>query len=132
MIIKAHFILYVSDQKRSTDFYSSVLLIEPVLNVPGMTEFAIGDATLGLMPADGIARLLGRAITHPSPAGNTPRSEVYLMVDNPADYHSRSMMSGARELSPLTPRDWGHTAAYSQDPDGYILAFASQLPHFIA
>lgn len=131
MIIKAHFILYVSDQKISTDFYTSVLLIVPVLNVPGMTEFAIGNATLGLMPEDGIVHLLGNRITHPSLAGNTPRSEVYLMVDNPADYHSRSISAGSKELSPLAPRDWGHTAAYSQDPDGHILAFASELSRLI-
>ena len=40
--MKAHFILYVSDQERSTAFYSAVLGILPTLNVRGMTDFTLG------------------------------------------------------------------------------------------
>jgi hypothetical protein len=44
-------ILYVADQRRSTGFYETVLSKQPVLNVPGMTEFMLGDdCKLGLMP----------------------------------------------------------------------------------
>ena len=28
-------------------------------------------------------------------------------------------------IRPLAARDWGHTAAYSLDADGHVLAFAS-------
>lgn len=102
--MKPHFILYVADQSRSTAFYSSVLGMPPTLDVPGMTEFSIGEATiLGLMPEDGIVRLFGDAISHPSLARGIPHCEVYL----------------------VGVRDWGHYAAYSEDPDGHILAFAS-------
>ena len=126
LAVKAHFILYVADQQRSTKFYSSVLLTPPTLSVPGMTEFLIGESTiLGLMPEDAIVRLLGDAISHPSLARDIPRSEVYLVVKDPADFHSRAIAAGARELSALALRDWDHTVAYSQDPDGHILAFAS-------
>jgi len=124
--MKAHFILYVADQKRSTAFYSSILREKPMLDVPGMTEFRLGDgAVLGLMPAKGIVRLLGDAISDPSSAIGVPRAEVYLVVPDAAAYHKRAIAAGARELSPFAPRDWGHTAAYSLDPDGYILAFAT-------
>lgn len=124
--MKAHFILYVSDQQRSTAFYSAVLGEEPVLNVPGMTEFGLEDsAVLGLMPEDGITRLLGAAIDHPSLAHGVPRSELYLVVENAAAFHARAIASGARELSPLSLRDWGHFVAYCLDPDGHVLAFAS-------
>lgn len=65
--MKAHFILYVTDQERSAAFYSSVLGAAPSLNVPGMTEFLLGDLTvLGLMPEEGIVRLLGEAVPDPS------------------------------------------------------------------
>jgi predicted enzyme related to lactoylglutathione lyase len=124
--MKAHFILFVADRRRSSKFYSSVLQTQPSLDVPGMTEFPIGDAAvLGLMPEDGIARLLGTLIAHPSTARGTSRSELYLVVQNAADFQSRAMAAGARELSPLALRDWGHNVAYSLDPDGHILAFAS-------
>ena len=52
------FILYVADQARARDFYRRVLAAEPVLDVPGMTEFDLGEATLGLMPAADMEALL--------------------------------------------------------------------------
>jgi catechol 2,3-dioxygenase-like lactoylglutathione lyase family enzyme len=122
---RAHFILFVRDQAVSTTFYSRALAIEPSLRAPGMTEFTLpGGAILGLMPESGIRRLLGAALPDPADARGTPRSEVYLVVDDPASYHRRALDAGARELSPLSPRDWGHEAAYSLDPDGHVIAFA--------
>jgi catechol 2,3-dioxygenase-like lactoylglutathione lyase family enzyme len=38
----AHFILYVADQAASAAFYTRVLGASPTLDVPGMTEFALG------------------------------------------------------------------------------------------
>ena len=125
-MIKTHFILDVADQRRSAEFYSSVLGEEPALNVPGMTEFSLGENTvLGLMPEAGIVRLLGESIAHPSSASGIPRCEIYLVVANNAEFHARALAAGAIELSPAAMRDWGHSVAYSLDPDGHILAFAS-------
>ena len=126
--MKTHFILYVADQALSTEFYSAVLGVQPTLNVPGMTEFAIGDETiLGMMPEAGAVRLFGDKITRPTPAGSAPRAEIYLIVDNIEAFHLRALNAGAREISPLKARDWGHEAAYSLDPDGYVLAFAREV-----
>jgi len=124
--MKVHFILYVSDQERSTAFYSAVLGEVPTLNVPGMTEFRLKDSTvLGLMPETGIVNLLGPAILNPALAPGIPRSEVYLVVEDPVAFHARAIAAGARELSQLALRDWGHRAAYCLDPDGHVLAFAA-------
>lgn len=121
----AHFILYVADQERARRFYAAALGIEPRLHVPGMTEFELGGgAVLGLMPATGIAALLGPALPDPSAAAGCPRAELYLLVERPAEGHRRALAAGARELSPLLARPWGHEAAYSLDPDGHVLAFA--------
>jgi catechol 2,3-dioxygenase-like lactoylglutathione lyase family enzyme len=122
---RAHFILYVKDQEVSTRFYSQVLAGEPSLNVPGMTEFSLpGGSILGLMPEAGIRKLLGAALPDPGAARGTPRSELYLVVPDPVSYHRRALEAGARELSPLLARDWGHHAAYSLDPDSHVLGFA--------
>jgi len=124
----ALFILYVADQKRCTDFYRQVLDMEPSLYVPGMTEFALGEGrTLGLMPEKGIKNLLGPELPDPEAAHGVPRSEVYLLVDDPDIFHHRALGCGARELSPLSVRDWGHMAAYSLDPDGHVLVFAKSI-----
>ncbi|MCX5789591.1 MAG: glyoxalase [Elusimicrobia bacterium] len=123
--MKAHFILYVSDQRRSAAFFAKTLGCKPRLDVPGMTEFELNDgAVLGLMPAAGIKRLLGEKLPDPEGATGIPRSEVYLLVDDPKSFHQRALDAGARELSPLAIRDWGHEAAYSLDPDGHVVAFA--------
>jgi catechol 2,3-dioxygenase-like lactoylglutathione lyase family enzyme len=122
----AHFILYVADQTRSAAFYASVLATEPRLNVPGMSEFLLpGGAILGLMPESGIRKLLGQALPDPSLGRGIPRAELYLLVDDPNAFHLRALACGATELSPLRNRDWGHSAAYTLDPDGHVLAFAA-------
>jgi uncharacterized protein len=122
---RANLILYVADQVRSREFYRGVLEADPVLDVPGMTEFALpGGAVLGLMPESGIRRLLGETLPDPARARGTPRAELYLVVSDPLGFHERALAAGARELSPLALRDWGVEVAYSLDPDGHVLAFA--------
>ncbi len=122
--IIAHLILYVRDQEKSTRFYQDVLNLKPILHVPGMTEFQLSDGCiLGLMPEAGIQRLLG---DHFTKMGNGLRAELYLRVDDPQISHRNALEAGAKELSPLQKRDWGHFVAYSLDFDGNVLAFASQ------
>jgi catechol 2,3-dioxygenase-like lactoylglutathione lyase family enzyme len=148
----ALFILFVQDQQRSASFYRSTLHCEPLLDVPGMTEFPLSSgAVVGLMPEAGMRRLLGSADSAPASAQtpepppaprpgfatgplpdpasprDTLRAELYLLVDDPIAFHGRALKAGARELSPPTPRPWGDLAAYSLDPDGYVLAFAKRL-----
>ena len=76
-VIKSHFILYVTDQARSTAFYSYVLECDPSLNVHGMTEFSLAENTiLGLMPVSGIRRLLGNRLPDPAQAAGVPRGTL--------------------------------------------------------
>ena len=120
-----HFILYVADQPSSAVFYARVLGNPPSLDVPGMTEFTLAaGAVLGLMPENGIRRLLGERLPDPAGARGTPRAELYLHVGDPAAHHARALAAGARELAPLARRDWGDDAAYSLDLDGHVIAFA--------
>lgn len=124
-LMTSHFILYVADQARSRRFYARVLALEPRLDVPGMTEFALpGGGILGLMPEAGIRSLLGAGLPAPSPTAIL-RSELYLRVPDPEAGHRRALEAGARELSPFGARSWGHSVGYSLDPDGHVLAFAS-------
>jgi ribosomal-protein-alanine N-acetyltransferase len=123
-----HTILYVADQKKSTDFYSFVLGMTPTLDVPGMTEFKLSDKhILGLMPENGIKKLLGEKLPDPSQANGTPRVEVYFRVDDPEPFHQRAMERGVIELSSIQPRGWGDRAGYVLDLDGHVLVFATSL-----
>jgi hypothetical protein len=121
------FIFYVANQGAATTFWRRVLQRSPSLEEPGMSEFTLAEgAVLGLMPETGISALLGEALPDPSRARGIPRSELYLVVDDPSAYHARALTAGARELSPLAQRAWGDQAAYSLDPDGHVIAFASR------
>ena len=88
---QVEFILYVADQERSKRYYSKVLAIEPVLNVPGMTEFKLTDfVKLGLMPENGIAKILSDKMPHPNQGRGIPRCELYIKVEN-AEHCSRKV-----------------------------------------
>ena len=113
------------DQAASTAFYEQVLCNAPRVHVPGMTEFTLSSGSiLGLMPAVGIARILCGSIPDIANQPSVPRAELYLLVDDVSPYVERAITAGAREVSAVQRRDWGHNAGYFQDPDGHVLAIA--------
>jgi len=122
-------IFYVDDQAEARRFYRALLGREPLLDVPGMTEFACpGGLTLGLMPEAGIRRLLP-ALAAAAPRGAGPaRAELYLAVADPAAWVERALAAGAAPLDSVRPRDWGDVAGYVLDPWGHVLAFAAASP----
>lgn len=112
-------ILYVADQARARDFYERVLGEPPTLDVPGMTEFDLGGATLGLMPGTDMAELLpGLSL------GTGSRCELYLRRGDAADALGRGVAAGALLLDGLRDRSWGDRVGYLLDPDGHVLALA--------
>lgn len=121
------FILYVANQEESKCFYEQLLNIKPSLHVPGMTEFQLSESTkLGLMPENGIAKILENATPHPNTGNGIPRCELYLKVKNANEYMERGIQLGAKLISPIQQRDWGDKAGYLADKDGHIIAFAEK------
>ncbi len=119
------FILYVSDQVRSTEFYGKLLGLQPSLNVPGMTEFNLSkNVKLGLMPESGIAKIISPAMPHPGRGNGIPRCEIYLKIEDPETYLKRALTLGGKIISPLHPRNWGDSVGYLTDRDGHVIAFA--------
>jgi len=118
-------ILYVANQERSRKFYETVLEKQPVLDVPGMSEFRLSEGMLlGLMPETGIAEIISPPMPHPATGTGIPRCELYLIVENPEDSLRRATDAGAELISAAALRDWGDIVAYCTDPDGHIIAFA--------
>jgi len=123
-IKETQIILYVEDQYKSRDFYKALLQADPILDVQGMTEFRLSEnCKLGLMPVQGIKRLLGAAIAGLQ-KDKFPGAELYLMVDDAEEAVKYAEFIGAPVISPVSARDWNHRAGYVADPDGYIIAFA--------
>ncbi|WKW46906.1 VOC family protein [Myroides sp. JBRI-B21084] len=122
-----HLILYVDNQQISTDFYTKLLQTQPVLNVPGMTEFCLAaNLKLGLMPNNGIATILKNKTPHPNTGTGIPRCELYLYVQNLEQWCTNAKNIGAVLISDIEKRNWGDTACYFADKDGHIIAFATK------
>lgn len=125
-IRKSHIILYVQDQKLSKEFYADILEKDPILDVPGMTEFELsGDVVLGLMPNDGIAKIISPQLPHPKNGTGIPRCELYLYVSEIQNQFKR--LKNKKVISPLEIRNWGDFAFYLADPDGHVIAFAEKI-----
>ena len=121
-------ILYVSNQEASSKFYEKIFRQAPDLNVPGMTEFIISDnCKIGLMPNEGIAKILSDKTPHPETGTGIPRSELYFHVENIQLEFDNAINNGAKLISPITYRDWGDRVCYFADPDGHIIAFAEKI-----
>jgi uncharacterized glyoxalase superfamily protein PhnB len=117
----AEFIRYVADQLVARNFYRRVLAMRPVLDVPGMTEFDLGGAALGLMPAADMTHLLaGRIRT----GDQAQRCELYLRRADAEAALARAADSGGTLLDALRDRPWGERVGYVLDPDGHVLALA--------
>ena len=120
-------ILYVADQQKSRDFYSSILKMIPSLDVPGMTEFTLtNELKLGLMPENGIAKILLDKTPHPNTGNGIPRCELYIVLDNLEETYELAIKAGAKEISNIQDRDWGDRVGYLADFDGHIVALAKQ------
>ena len=120
-------ILYVNDQQASTDFYSKLFRKNPDLNVSGMTEFIFTEnCKLGLMPNNGIAKILSDKTPHPELGNGIPRCELYFYVENIELEFENAMKIGANLISDITERDWGDRVCYFSDFDGHIIAFAQK------
>jgi uncharacterized glyoxalase superfamily protein PhnB len=121
-------ILYVSNQEASSKFYENIFRQPPSLNVPGMTEFIVSDnCKIGLMPNEGIAKILSEKTPHPETGNGIPRCELYFYVENIQLEFDNAISIGAKLISPITDRDWGERVCYFADPDGHIIAFAEKI-----
>jgi len=122
------FILYVDDQKKSAEFYSKLLQQNPILDVPGMTEFLLKEnCKLGLMPNSGIRKIICPSMPEPHLGNGIPRCEVYIFVEDLELVFRRAVEAGAKLISPIEMRNWGDKVCYFADPDGHIIAFAEKI-----
>ncbi|MBL0316490.1 MAG: lactoylglutathione lyase [Flavobacteriales bacterium] len=121
-------IFFVAHQEISRDFYQMIFRKQPVLDVPGMTEFDLSDTCkLGLMPNQGIAKILQGEMPDPSEGSGIPRCELYLIVENVQLEFENAIKAGAKLISPILDRDWGDKVCYFADPDSHIIAFAEKM-----
>ena len=121
------FILFVRSRSASRDFHRTLLAAEPLLDFPGMTEFDLGNCKLGLMPEDGIARIITPALPHSGTGTGVPRCELYLLEDGISAMAERAKNAAAPVAAPAQVQDRDHRVAYFADPDRHVIALAQPL-----
>jgi uncharacterized glyoxalase superfamily protein PhnB len=127
-IISVEIILYVSDQEKSMQFYEKLFRVSPDLHVPGMTEFRLSEnCKLGLMPNNGIAKILSNKTPHPTTGNGIPRCELYFNVDDVEYEFQYALSIGATLISEIEVRSWNEKVCYFADNDGHIIAFAEKI-----
>jgi catechol 2,3-dioxygenase-like lactoylglutathione lyase family enzyme len=120
-----HLILAVSDVERAKQFYGDAFGWKPHLEWPGeYAELELPDQDwLGLYREDGFAETAGAPVEELK-RGRYGGAELYVQVDDVEEAMTSLRNAGAKALSPLARRGWGHEAAYFADPDGNIVAVA--------
>lgn len=126
-LLATEFILYVDNQEMSSRFYEQIFRTKPSLEVPGMTEFTLSETLkIGLMPNNGIAKIITPVMVHPEKGNGIPRCELYFYVENLEDEFELAVKAGAKIISKIENRNWGDRVCYLSDLDGHIIAFAEK------
>ena len=109
-------------------FYEKLFRVSPDLHVPGMTEFRLSEnCKLGLMPNNGIAKILSDKTPHPTTGNGIPRCELYFNVDDVEYEFQHALNIGATLISEIEVRSWNEKVCYFADNDGHIIAFAEKI-----
>ena len=87
----------------------------------------MGNCKLGLMPEDGIARIITPALPHSGTGTGVPRCELYLLEDGISAMAERAKNAAAPVAAPAQVQDRDHRVAYFADPDRHVIALAQPL-----
>jgi lactoylglutathione lyase len=117
-------ILFVGDLERSVAFYRDVVGLPFKLQGDGYVEFATEGARFGLYERARLGELIGREAT--APAG--PGGEVVLLVEDVDAEAERLRAAGAAALAGPVDRPWGHRTLHLEDPDGFVVELAQEIP----
>jgi lactoylglutathione lyase len=117
-------ILFVADLERSVAFYRDVLGVPFKLQGDGYVEFATQGAKFGLYDRSRLEELTG----HAAEAPGSPGGEVVLLVEDVDAEAERLRAAGATILKGPVDRPWGHRTLHVEDPDGFVVELAVEIP----
>ena len=114
---------YAEDHEAAKAWYTEFLGIEPYFNVPGYSEFRIGDYQHEL----GIIDRRYAPFEHAEPGGEIVRWHV----DDLEATFARLLELGAKEYEPIIERGPGFVTASVVDPFGNVLGIMTNV-HYLA
>jgi lactoylglutathione lyase len=117
-------ILFVADLERSVAFYRDVIGVPFRLQGDGYVEFATEGARFGLYDRNRLGGLTGQDATAPG----RPGGEVVFLVGDVDAEAQRLRAAGATILKGPVDRAWGHRTLHVEDPDGFVVELAEEIP----
>ena len=117
-------ILFVADLERSVAFYRDVVGVPFKLEGDGYVEFATQGAKFGLYDRNRLEELTGQGTARPA----APGGEVVLLVEDVDAQAERLRAAGATILRGPVDRPWGHRTLHVEDPDGFVVELAAEIP----
>jgi lactoylglutathione lyase len=117
-------ILFVADLERSVAFYRDLIGLELKLRGDGYVEFATAGCKLGLYDRNRLRELTGQGTDAPG----QPGGEVVFLVEDVDAEAERLREAGATVLKGPVDRPWGHRTLHLEDPDGFVVELAGEIP----
>ena len=117
-------ILFVADLERSVAFYRDVIGVPFKLQGDGYVEFVTEGAKFGLYGRSRLEELTGQDSTDPG----RPGGEVVFLVGDVDAEAERLRAAGATILKGPVDRPWGHRTLHVEDPDGFVVELAEEIP----
>ena len=117
-------ILFVADLERSVGFYRDVLGVPFKLEGDGYVEFATQGTKFGLYARDRLDELTGQGTEAPG----QPGGEVVFLVEDVDAEAERLRAAGVAILKGPVDRPWGHRTVHVEDPDGFVVELAVEIP----
>ena len=117
-------ILFVADLERSVAFYRDVIGLPFKLQGDGYVEFATQGRRFGLYDRNRLGELTGQGRSRPG----EPGGEVVFLVEDVDAEAERLRAAGAAILKGPVDRAWGHRTLHVEDPDGFVVELAEEIP----
>jgi lactoylglutathione lyase len=117
-------ILFVGDLERSIAFYRDVIGLPFKLHGDGYAEFATRGARFGLYDRNRLGELTGHGPRAPA----SPGGEVVFLVGDVDAEAERLRAAGVAILKGPVDRPWGHRTLHLEDPDGFVVELAQEIP----
>jgi lactoylglutathione lyase len=117
-------ILFVGDLERSVAFYRDVIGVPFRLQGDGYVEFATEGTKFGLYDRNRLEELTGQGPERPE----QPGGEVVFLVGDVDAEAERLRGAGATILKGPVDRAWGHRTLHVEDPDGFVVELAEEIP----